>query len=302
MTSNFYNRILHKIESYLTASKTINTQSPTEIKKSLSFSPHLSSFISAKKLSTTLRLKRLASSIESIPPNKSLVRSNSIFTNNRPKREGLEDRLHEERMKNSRYLSEISSLKMQIECLNKQQHCHRIDCNENRDKLIRENEELRKFKDTVFSISKRYDEINKGVLISLKEMDQLFAQMNEAGEGMTYFNKMGAIESSINTFENVINTLEVMMKSKQDEYNFLIGTRENEIKQLCYHREQLEDYICKLEASLHIHHHFEDGHKCHSCLKNVSLCTCYYGHHCSSPEEKYIAQRLKRNNSCDALS
>lgn len=307
MTSSFYNRILNKIESYLTSSKAINSQSPDRFKKSLSFSPGLLSSVSTKTLSTTSRLKRLASSIENLQPNKSLIRSSSL-SNNQIKTELLEERLFGEQAKNSNYLSEISSLKFQIADLNNQLHyhpdclckCNHNDCNRNIDNLIKENEVLRRFKENVFAISKKYDEINESVLLSLKEIDHLFTQMNDAKGGINDLKKMQTIESSIHTFEKVINTLVDMMKSKQDEYNYLIEIRENEINQLSYEGDKLKHHICSLENNLHILNHKEDH--CHNCLKNNNLCICYHNHHYSSPEKKYISQRLNKNISCDSFS
>lgn len=167
------------------------------------------------------------------------------------------------------------------------------------DKLLKENEELRKFKEEVYAISKEYDNINENVIVSLQEMDKLFTKINEAKYNMTYTKKAQELAKAQASFENVINTIIEMMKGKQDEYNFLVKEREKEVSDL---KEEIKTFTNKVnaleekakelkESKQRIEHRCSHHH-CHEC--QICIQCSHHFCECESPIElDYMKKRMR---------
>lgn len=300
-SSSFYNQILTHLDVFLSQSNSYHT--PNKIKRSLSFSPDLRSSFLSQNLSTSARLKKLASSIESQKTKRSPLRdSNSSFTDLQMKVDYLEKSLNEEKLKNVNYISEISHLKKINQKFEMQLKTHQNNSSINQynhkaiDYLLKENEELKKFKENVFVLSKRYDDINESVLVSLQQIDMLFTEINHSRNTMSYSNKVEFVESSRASFETVINKLVDMMKSKQDEYNYFISEKEREINELIQEKKALKN----LNTTNTIETYFCNRRKqCKSSFQSCCKTNDTRGDESnSSPNMDYKLKRIRKNYSC----
>ena len=176
------------------------------------------------------KIKKLIEEIKSSNKpniNKDIKEMNDIYR--------LEKLLMEEKMKNNNLYENIIQLNNHIDELESQLNCkcqhHVLD-----DELImlrKENEELRHFKQKVYEFSMKYDEINKDILLCLKNVEKAvelfninFPNNNSIEYKNSTFNKISE------NYNNIISDLNNFLKTKQDEYNILLMEKENEINKL----------------------------------------------------------------------
>ena len=162
---------------------------------------------------------------------KNCKQSNNIY--------GFQKLLLEEKIKNKNLTENIILLNKHIddlECrLNK--NCCQNNNNNLCEELIQlkqENQELKLFKERVYSLSMKYDELNINIINSLKSIEKIVEIINNCSsqnffcenEKIKEFNKIS------NNYKSIIDNLTIYMNIKQDEYNMLLLERENEIEKL----------------------------------------------------------------------
>ena len=109
----------------------------------------------------------------------------------------------------------------------------------NQKELLKEIKELQEFKENVYQISQRYDEINESIIESLREIEILFQQMSK--NKFNFNTKMIGMEKIKGNFEEVIRKVLETLNAKQDEYNYLLSTKNEEIKNLLDQIEQFKE-------------------------------------------------------------
>ena len=141
----------------------------------------------------------------------------------------------EEKIKNEKLCENIIQLNNNIEELKFQLNIKSQQniINDDIIMLKKENEELRHFKQKVYEISLKYDEVNKNILFCLKNIEatvELFnannPDINNIENKNTNFNKIS------DNFNSIINNLNNFLKTKEDEYNILLMQKEGEIQNL----------------------------------------------------------------------
>ena len=141
----------------------------------------------------------------------------------------------EEKIKNEKLCENIIQLNNHIEELKYQLNTKSQQniINDDIIMLKKENEELRHFKQKVYEISLKYDEVNKNILFCLKNIEaavELFnannPDINNIENKNTNFNKIS------DNFNSIINNLNNFLKTKEDEYNILLMQKESEIQNL----------------------------------------------------------------------
>ena len=143
--------------------------------------------------------------------------------------------LIEEKEKNKNLMENIIQLNNHIDALESQLSCrceHHI-INDEIMMLRKENEELRIFKQKVYEISSKYDEVNKNILFCLKNIESAvdlfnsnYQNINSVEYKNTTFNKIS------DNFNSIINNLNNFLKTKEAEYNILLMQKETEIHNL----------------------------------------------------------------------
>jgi len=141
----------------------------------------------------------------------------------------------EEKIKNEKLCENIIQLNNNIEELKFQLNIKSQQniINDDIIMLKKENEELRHFKQKVYEISLKYDEVNKNILFCLKNIEtavELFnannPDINNIENKNTNFNKIS------DNFNSIINNFNNFLKTKEDEYNILLMQKEGEIQNL----------------------------------------------------------------------
>ena len=145
--------------------------------------------------------------------------------------------LREEKLKNKNYSENIILLTKHIEELesiiknNNNKVCQNNNINDELNKLRIENQELKIFKEKVYKISIKYDEINKDILDCLKSIEnivQIYNMNNNCNMEYKYDN----LNNISQNFKSIINDITNFMVLKQEEYNTLLNEKENEIQKL----------------------------------------------------------------------
>ena len=141
----------------------------------------------------------------------------------------------DEKIKNKNLCENIMQLNNHIEELKYQLNikCQQQIINDDIIMLKKENEELRIFKQKVYEISSKYDEVNKNILFCLKNIESAvdlfnsnYQNINSVEYKNTTFNKIS------DNFNSIINNLNNFLKTKEDEYNILLVQKDNEIQTL----------------------------------------------------------------------
>ena len=141
----------------------------------------------------------------------------------------------DEKIKNKNLCENIMQLNNHIEELKYQLNikCQQQIINDDIIMLKKENEELRIFKQKVYEISSKYDEVNKNILFCLKNIESAvdlfnsnYQNINSVEYKNTTFNKIS------DNFNSIINNLNNFLKTKEDEYNILLMQKDNEIQTL----------------------------------------------------------------------
>ena len=99
--------------------------------------------------------------------------------------------------------------------------------------LKKENEELKLFKQKVYQYSMNYDEINKDILLCLKNIEkavELF-NINNPNINSTEY-KNNTLRKISDNFNSIVDNLTNFLKIKEDEYNTLLKEKEKEINKL----------------------------------------------------------------------
>ena len=141
----------------------------------------------------------------------------------------------DEKIKNKNLCENIMQLNNHIEELKYQLNikCQKQIINDDIIMLKKENEELRIFKQKVYEISSKYDEVNKNILFCLKNIESAvdlfnsnYQNINSVEYKNTTFNKIS------DNFNSIINNLNNFLKTKEAEYNILLMQKETEIQNL----------------------------------------------------------------------
>ena len=111
--------------------------------------------------------------------------------------------------------------------------------------IIKENVELKKFKENVYNISKQYDEINENIIVSLNEIDRLFQKLNDKNFDMNLDLQIKTLTGIKTNFEGAITNLIDTMKLKQEEYNLLLEEKEKEVKKVLAENDVLKKKYIK---------------------------------------------------------
>ena len=176
------------------------------------------------------KIKKLIDEINS--SNKLDKNINNSNTNNFCKYQKL---FMDEKIKNKNLCENIMQLNNHIEELKYQLNikCQQQIINDDIIMLKKENEELRIFKQKVYEISSKYDEVNKNILFCLKNIESAvdlfnsnYQNINSVEYKNTTFNKIS------DNFNSIINNLNNFLKTKEAEYNILLMQKETEIQNL----------------------------------------------------------------------
>jgi len=141
--------------------------------------------------------------------------------------------LLEERMKNKNYTDNIIKLNNHINELEYKlsQKCehehHMMKTDDEFIKLKKENEELKSFKQKVYELSMKYDEINNDILLYLKNIEKIVESYQSYSE-----DKINSLDKITDNFNSIAKNLTNYLNTKQDEYNTLIMEKEKEINEL----------------------------------------------------------------------
>ena len=173
------------------------------------------------------KIKKLIDEINLISPKPSKIKNdqNNLYY--------CQKLLREEKLKNQNYSENIILLTKHIEDLESKMKNININCGENiiNDELIKlrmENQELKIFKEKVYQISIKYDELNKNILTCLKSIEK-FIQIYNTNNDIKIVNNLSNISQN---FKSITNDLSNFMMVKQEEYNTLLNEKENEIEKL----------------------------------------------------------------------
>ena len=141
----------------------------------------------------------------------------------------------EEKIKNEKLCENIIQLNNHIEELKYQLNTKSQQNIINDDIIIlkKENEELRHFKQKVYEISLKYDEVNKNILFCLKNIEAAVELFNANNPNVNNIeNKNINFNKISDNFNSIINNLNNFLKTKGDEYNILLMQKESEIQNL----------------------------------------------------------------------
>ena len=178
------------------------------------------------------KIKKLIDEIKSsnesnIDINKNINEMNDVYR--------LEKLLMEEKMKNNNLYKNIIELNSHIDELESQLNskCQHNILNEEIMMLRKENEELKLFKQKVYEFSMKYDEVNKDILLCLKNIEkavELFNINYPNNNSIEY--KNSTLNKISDNYNDIISDLNNFLKIKEDEYNILLMEKENEISKL----------------------------------------------------------------------
>ena len=141
----------------------------------------------------------------------------------------------EEKIKNEKLCENIIQLNNNIEELKFQLNIKSQQniINDDIIMLKKENEELRHFKQKVYEISLKYDEVNKNILFCLKNIEAVVELFNANNPNVNNIeNKNINFNKISDNFNSIINNLNNFLKTKEDEYNNLLMQKESEIQNL----------------------------------------------------------------------
>ena len=141
----------------------------------------------------------------------------------------------EEKIKNEKLCENIIQLNNHIEELKYQLNIKSQQNIINDDIIIlkKENEQLKHFKQKVYEISLKYDEVNKNILFCLKNIETAVELFNANNPNVNNIeNKNINFNKISDNFNSIINNLNNFLKTKEDEYNILLMQKESEIQNL----------------------------------------------------------------------
>ena len=141
----------------------------------------------------------------------------------------------DEKIKNKNLCENIMQLNNHIEELKYQLNikCQQQIINDDIIMLKKENEELRIFKQKIYEISSKYDEVNKNILFCLKNIESAVDLFNSNYKNINSVEYKNATFNKISdNFNSIINNLNNFLRTKEDEYNILLVQKDNEIQTL----------------------------------------------------------------------
>ena len=141
----------------------------------------------------------------------------------------------EEKIKNEKLCENIIQLNNHIEELKYQLNIKSQQNIINDDIIMiqKENEELKYFKQKVYEISLKYDEVNKNILFCLKNIESAVEFFKANNQNINDIeNKNSNFNKISDNFNSIINNLNNFLKTKEDEYNILLMQKESEIQNL----------------------------------------------------------------------
>ena len=183
------------------------------------------------------RSEKIKKIIEEINSSNANTNSNLFnFPNEQNSLYACQKLLIEEKIKNKNYNDNIVALSKQVEEMESKMKFGDPSINEEIIKLRQENQELKMFKEKVYSFSLKYDEINREIINCLKSIEQLVHIFNDDYSNSTKNQSIEYQNNNLNkisnNFKSVINNLSDFMKIKQSEYNTLLMEKEKEIQKL----------------------------------------------------------------------
>ena len=210
---------LRKINSYLSEKTTFNNESSNRRNNS-------NNSIKIKKMIQDLN-------IENLNPEKTYKQPNNVY--------GWQKLLLEEKIKNKNLCENIILLNKQIDELEyrlnnnssyNQNNNNKLNINDELFQLKQENQELKLFKEKVYSFSVKYDELNNDIINCLKSIEKIveFFNYNDPNKNFEYQSEN--INNISNNFESIIDKLTNYMTIKQEEYNMLLIEKESEIEKM----------------------------------------------------------------------
>jgi len=204
--------------------------------KNSSFSCEKNNLDNADRQSAIPKSEKIKKFIEEINLANSNPNSNMLnFPNEQNSLYTCQKLLIEEKIKNKNYNDNIIALSKQIEELECQIKFGDQSINDEIIKLRQENQELKKFKEKVYSFSLKYDELNRDIINCLKSIEQMIHIFNDDSNSIQNQNiefRNNNLNKISNNFKSVINDLSDFMKIKQSEYNTLLMEKEKEIQKL----------------------------------------------------------------------
>ena len=256
--------------------------------KAKNFDDYKSAFPKSKKI------KKLIEEINS--SNKPIINNNLNDMNNIQRYEKL---LMEEKTKNNNLYKNIIQLNNHIEELESQLHCqcphHMVNVNDEIMMLRKENEELRLFKQKVYEFSMKYDEINKDILQCLKNIEKAVELFNvNYPNNNSLENKNITMNKITENYNSIISDLANFLKIKEDEYNTLLMQKENEINQLKFRLNSMNNIDKYSEDEKHNNGYALDNYKENTDHRNF--------YQTNSDYKPYMRNNLNLGNEKDPIS
>ena len=147
--------------------------------------------------------------------------------------------LLEEKMKNKNLYENIILLNKHIDDLELKLNNNSLNSQNNNNiindeliKLRQENQELKIFKEKVYALSMKYDELNKDIYNCLKSIEKIVQIFNISNSNINYEYENDNLNQISNNFKSIVDNLTNFINLKQDEYNTLLIEKENEIEKL----------------------------------------------------------------------
>jgi hypothetical protein len=207
--------------------------------KNNSFSYENTIIDNGNRLSAIPKSEKIKKFIEEIKSSNANTNTNSNLLNFPNEQNSLytcQRLLIEEKIKNKNYNDNIIALNKQIEEMECKMKFGDQNINNEIIKLRQENQELKMFKEKVYSFSLKYDELNRDIINCLKSIEHLVHIFNDdnsnsiQSQSLEYRNNN--LNKISNNFKSILNDLSDLMKIKQSEYNTLLMEKEKEIQKL----------------------------------------------------------------------
>lgn len=162
--------------------------------------------------------------------------------------------------------------------------------------LSEDNERLKQFQLGMYEISKQYDAINQNIFELLKYIEELFFNLNQCYKEIKNDSLEPLINSKYNTiaevknsFDKIISSVMQTMKMKQDEYNYLVTVKEEEISLLMGEIENLNKENALLK---------EDGKNKLIALNTLKTENNFIKLRDSQALDNYFKEKINKDKKC----
>lgn len=142
-----------------------------------------------------------------------------------------------EREKNEQYLLLIKDLEKKNEDLQNSLYNKQVKYLND---LTTENNKLKQFQNKVYSYSKKYDEINENILQILRVIDDTIQMLDDTKKNYNFNYKYNSIVSCQQNLKDVINEMTKFLANKQDEFNYLLNVKDEEIAKINQEKSELK--------------------------------------------------------------